>query len=132
MKWNIFKYQNFDVKLGLHGKWEYKKEINPAKYSIYWLKWERMTMQKSDFYPFCGLYTIKMKTKKRNNLLQLDAFISVRVIQYNINTTKTRVCIAINDIYKKKRSIIPLLSASKLWWLEMFQLIIDHNWRQGK
>ena len=23
-------------------------------------------------------------------------------------------------------------SASKLWWLEMFQLTVDHNWRQGK
>ena len=37
--------------------------------------------------------------ENRNNLSQLHAFISVGVIQYNINTTKTCVCIAINDIY---------------------------------
>ena len=45
------------------------------------------------------LCTIWIKILKRNNLLQLDAFISVGIIQYNINTTKTRVCIAINDMY---------------------------------
>ena len=53
-------------------------------------------MQKWYFCPFCGLYTIWIKIKK--DILQLDAFISVGVIQYNINATKTRVCIAINDI----------------------------------
>ena len=44
-------------------------------------------MQKWYFCPFCGLYTIWIKTK-RNNLLQLDVFISVGAIQYNINTVK--------------------------------------------
>ena len=43
-----------------------------------------------------SIYELK---ENRNNLSQLHAFISVGVIQYNINTTKTCVCIAINDIY---------------------------------
>ena len=50
------------------------------------------------------LYELK---EKRNNLLQLDAFISVGVIQYNNKTTTTHVCIAINDIYWKKRANYP-------------------------
>ena len=37
--------------------------------------------------------------KNKTEIIYQHAFISVGVIQYNINTTKTYVCIAINDIY---------------------------------
>ena len=63
-------------------------------------------MQTWEFSHFMDSTLNELKLK-RNNLLQLDAFISVWVIQYNINTTKPRVCIAINDIYKKRCSNYP-------------------------
>ena len=55
-------------------------------------------MQNGTFAHFSDSILFELKLK-RNNLLQLDAFISFGVIKYNINTTKTCVCIAINDIY---------------------------------
>ena len=48
--------------------------------------------------PICGLYTVWIKIKKKWFITTRGIYFNW-VIQYNINTTKACVCIAINDIY---------------------------------
>ena len=57
-----------------------------------------MHIQNGTFAHFVDSILYELKYK-RNNLSQLHAYFSVKVIQYNSNTTKTGVCIAIKDIY---------------------------------